>query len=86
MSLYETDTLCASLSIDKILTIVVDAIGEGLKERKNEKEAQEQEKQAKEKAETDDSIEAEKIDESIDDNASENNQIANTSLLSNRIR
>ena len=62
----------ATKSIDKILTLVVDAISEGLKERKNEKEAQEQEKQAKEKAETDDSIEAEKIDESIDDNASEN--------------
>ena len=62
----------ATKSIDKILTLVVDAISEGLKERKNEKEAQEQEKQAKEKAETDDSIEAEKNDESIDDNASEN--------------
>ena len=62
----------ATKSIDKILTLVVDAISEGLKERKNEKEAQEQEKQAKEKADTDGSIEAEKIDESIDDTAPEN--------------
>ncbi len=62
----------ATKSIDKILTLVVDAIGEGLKERKNEKEAQEQEKQAKEKAETDASTEAEKVDESIDEPASEN--------------
>ncbi|MBB13195.1 MAG: 30S ribosomal protein S2 [Flavobacteriaceae bacterium] len=61
----------ATKSIDKILTIVVDAIGEGLKERKNEKEAQEQEKQAKEKAETDPSTEAKKVDESIDEPASE---------------
>ena len=62
----------ATKSIDKILTLVFDAIGEGLKERKNEKEAQEQEKQAKEKAETDASTEAEKVDESIDEPASEN--------------
>ena len=61
----------ATKSIDKILTLVVDAIGEGLKERKNEKEAQEQEKKAKEKAETDASTEAEKVDESIDEPASE---------------
>ena len=61
----------ATKSIDKILTLVVDAIGEGLKERKNEKEAQEQEKQAKEKAETDASTEAEKVDELIDEPASE---------------
>jgi small subunit ribosomal protein S2 len=61
----------ATKSIDKILTLVVDAIGEGLKERKNEKEAQEQEKQAKEKAETDATTEAEKVDESIDEPASE---------------
>ena len=61
----------ATKSIDKILTLVVDAIGEGLKERKNEKEAQEQEKQAKEKAETDASTEAEKVDESIDEPVSE---------------
>jgi small subunit ribosomal protein S2 len=61
----------ATKSIDKILTLVVDAIGEGLKERKNEKEAQEQEKQAKEKAETDASTEAEKVDESIDEPALE---------------
>ena len=61
----------ATKSIDKILTIVVNAIGEGLKERKNEKEAQEQEKQAKEKAETDASSEIKKVDESIDEPASE---------------
>ena len=61
----------ATKSIDKILTIVVDAIGEGLKERKNEKEAQEQEKQAKEKAETDPSTEAKKVDKSVDESASE---------------
>ena len=61
----------ATKSIDKILTLVVDAIGEGLKERKNEKEAQEQEKQAKEKAETDASTEIKKVDESIDEPASE---------------
>jgi small subunit ribosomal protein S2 len=61
----------ATKSIDKILTLVVDAIAEGLKERKNEKEAQEQEKQAKEKAETNTTTEAEKVDESIDEPASE---------------
>ena len=61
----------ATKSIDKILTLVVDAIGEGLKERKNEKEAQEQEKQAKEKAETGASTEAEKVDESVEEPASE---------------
>ena len=61
----------ATKSIDKILTLVVDAIGEGLKERKNEKEAQEQEKQAKEKAESDASTEAEKVDKPIDEPASE---------------
>ena len=61
----------ATKSIDKILTLVVDAIGEGLKERKNEKEDQEQEKQAKEKAETDASTEAEKVDKPIDEPASE---------------
>ena len=61
----------ATKSIDKILTLVVDAISEGLKERKNEKEAQEQEKQAKEKAETDVSTEAKKIDESVNESASE---------------
>ena len=61
----------ATKSIDKILTIVVDAIGEGLKERKNEKEALEQEKQAKEKAETDPSTDAKKVDKSVDESASE---------------
>ena len=61
----------ATKSIDKILTLVVDAVGKGLKERKNEKEAQEQEKQAKEKAETDSSTEAKKLDESIGEPDSE---------------
>ena len=61
----------ATKTIDKILTIVVDAIGEGLKERKNEKEAQEQEKQAKEQTETDPSTEAKKVEKSIDESASE---------------
>ena len=61
----------ATKSIDKILTLVVDAVGKGLKERKNEKEAQEQEKQAKEKSETDASTEANKVGEPIDKPASE---------------
>ncbi|RPG56815.1 MAG: 30S ribosomal protein S2 [Flavobacteriales bacterium TMED235] len=61
----------ATKSIDKILTLVVDAIDKGLKERKNEKEAQEQEKQAKEKSETDASTEANKVGEPIDKPASE---------------
>ena len=61
----------ATKSIDKILTLVVDAVGKGLKERKNEKEAQEQEKQAKEKAETDSGTEAKKLDESIGEPDSE---------------
>ena len=61
----------ATKSIDKILTLVVDAISKGLRERKNEKEAQEQEKQAKEKAETDPTSEVKKFDESSDENASE---------------
>ena len=39
----------ATKSIDKILSLVVDAIGNGLKERKDEKEAQEHEQEAKEK-------------------------------------
>jgi small subunit ribosomal protein S2 len=50
----------ATKSIDKILSLVVDAIGEGLKERKDEKEAQEEEKQAKEKAIIDASAEVKK--------------------------
>ena len=61
----------ATKSIDKILSLVVDAIGEGLKERKNEKEAQEQEKQAKEKAIIDASAEVKKADESSDESPAE---------------
>ena len=64
----------ATKSIDKILTLVIDAIGKGLKERKNEKEAQEQEKQAKEKAETNPSKETKKFDDSSDENPSETAQ------------
>jgi small subunit ribosomal protein S2 len=61
----------ATKSIDKILSLVVDAIGEGLKERKDEKEAQEQEKQAKEKATTDASTEVKKADEPSDKSPAE---------------
>jgi small subunit ribosomal protein S2 len=61
----------ATKSIDKILSLVVDAIGEGLKERKDEKEAQEQEKQAKEKAITDASTEVKKADEPSDESPAE---------------
>ena len=61
----------ATKSIDKILTLVVDAIGEGLKERKNEKEAQEQEKQAIEKATTDASTEVKKADKPSDESPAE---------------
>ena len=61
----------ATKSIDKILSLVVDAIGEGLKERKNEKEAQEQEKQAKEKATTDASTEVKKADKPSDESPAE---------------
>ena len=49
----------ATKSIDKILSLVVDAIGNGLKERKDEKEA-------KEKAENETVVEA-----SIDDKPSD---------------
>ena len=56
----------ATKSIDKILSLVVDAIGNGLKERKDEKEAQEIEKEAKEKAENEAVVEA-----SIDDKPSD---------------
>ena len=56
----------ATKSIDKILSLVVDAIGNGLKERKDEKEAQEIEKEAKEKAENETVVEA-----SIDDKPSD---------------
>ena len=57
----------ATKSIDKILSLVVDAIGEGLKERKDEKEAQEEEKQAKEKAIIDASAKVKKADELSDE-------------------
>ena len=56
----------ATKSIDKILSLVVDAIGNGLKERKDEKEAQEIEKEAKEKAENETVVEG-----SIDDKPSD---------------
>ena len=61
----------ATKSIDKILSLVVDAIGDGLKERKDEKEAQEQEKQAIEKATTDASTEVKKADEPSDESPAE---------------
>ena len=61
----------ATKSIDKILSLVVDAIGDGLKERKDEKEAQEQEKQAKEKATTDASTEVKKADKPSDESPAE---------------
>ena len=61
----------ATKSIDKILSLVVDAIGEGLKERKDEKEAQEQEKQAKEKAITGASTEVKKADKPSDESPAE---------------
>ena len=61
----------ATKSIDKILSLVVDAIGDGLKERKDEKEAQEQEKQAKEKATIDASTEVKKADKPSDESPAE---------------
>ena len=61
----------ATKSIDKILSLVVDAIGDGLKERKDEKEAQEQEKQATEKATTDASTEVKKADKPSDESSAE---------------
>ena len=61
----------ATKSIDKILSLVVDAIGDGLKERKDEKEAQEQEKQATEKATTDASTEVKKADKPLDESPAE---------------
>ena len=61
----------ATKSIDKILSLVVDAIGDGLKERKDEKEAQEQEKQAIEKATTDASTEVKKADKPSDESSAE---------------
>ena len=57
----------ATKSIDKILSLVVDAIGNGLKERKDEKEAQEHEKEAKEKAENDIVVDLSKDDKPSDE-------------------
>ena len=53
----------ATKSIDKILSLVVDAIGEGLQERKNEKEVQEQEKQVQEEVAADATTEVVKTEE-----------------------
>ena len=61
----------ATKSIDKILSLVVDAIGDGLKERKDEKEAQEQEKQAIEKATPAASTEVKKADKPSDESPAE---------------
>ena len=61
----------ATKSIDKILSLVVDAIGDGLKERKDEKEAQEQEKQTIEKATTDASTAVKKADKPSDESPAE---------------
>jgi small subunit ribosomal protein S2 len=54
----------ATKSIDKILSLVVDAIGDGLKERKNEKEAQE-------KATIDASTEVKKVEEALNESPAE---------------
>ena len=61
----------ATKSIDKILSLVVDAIGNGLKERKDEKEAQEIEKEAKEKAENETVVEASSDDKPSDESPTE---------------
>tara|TARA_B100000902_G_C27281535_1_gene902062 strand:- start:669 stop:1499 length:831 start_codon:yes stop_codon:yes gene_type:complete len=61
----------ATKSIDKILSLVVDAIGNGLKERKDEKEAQENEKEAKEKAENETVVEASSDDKPSDESSTE---------------
>ena len=61
----------ATKSIDKILSLVVGAIGDGLKERKDEKEAQEQEKQAIEKATNDASTEVKKADKPLEESPAE---------------
>lgn len=68
----------ATKSIDKILSLVVDAIGDGLKERKDEKEAQEQEKKATEKATTDASTEVKKADKPSDESPAETNSSIET--------
>ena len=61
----------ATKSIDKILSLVVDAIGNGLKERKDEKEAQENEKLEKEKAENEIVVEASSDDKPSDESTTE---------------
>ena len=61
----------ATKSIDKILSLVVDAIGNGLKERKDEKEAQENEKEEKEKAENETVVEASSDDKPSDESSTE---------------
>ena len=61
----------ATKSIDKILSLVVDAIGNGLKERKDEKEAQEHEQEAKEKAENDIVVDLSKDDKPSDEPSTE---------------
>ena len=61
----------ATKSIDKILSLVVDAIGNGLKERKDEKEAQENEKEEKEKAENETVVEASSNDKPSDESSTE---------------
>ena len=61
----------ATKSIDKILSLVVDAIGNGPKERKDEKEAQENEKLEKEKAENEIVEEASSDDKPSDESSTE---------------
>ena len=61
----------ATKSIDKILSLVVDAIGNGLKERKDEKEAQENEKETKRKAENEKVEEASSDDKPSDESSTE---------------
>lgn len=61
----------ATKSIDKILSLVIDAIGNGLKERKDEKEAQENEKEEKEKAENETVVEASGDDKPSDESSTE---------------
>lgn len=61
----------ATKSIDKILSLVIDAIGNGLKERKDEKEAQENEKEEKEKAENETVVEASSDDKPSDESTTE---------------
>ena len=61
----------ATKSIDKILSLVIDAIGNGLKERKDEKEAQENEKEEKEKAENETVVEASMDDKPSDEPSTE---------------